>query len=123
MPATVPLFSYGTLQQREVQLATYGRQLEGSTDALRGYRLIPLKIDDPAVIRTSGKAVHKIARATGDAADRIAGQLFLLTEEELAKTDGYEVEDYQRVEVRLESGRTAFAYVGPPTAGALKARA
>jgi len=34
MAATVRLFSYGTLQQREVQLANYGRELEGAADAL-----------------------------------------------------------------------------------------
>lgn len=117
---SVPLFSYGTLQQRDVQLATYGRLLEGSADVLSGYRLVPLKISDPDVVRRSGKRVHQIARSTGDPADRIKGQLFLLTEEELAKTDAYEVAEYSRVEARLESGRTAFLYVGPPVGSAIK---
>ena len=33
------LFTYGTLQLEEVQLATFGRVLEGRPDALVGYRL------------------------------------------------------------------------------------
>ena len=110
---TVRLFAYGTLQQREVQLATYGRELEGTTDALTGYRLEPLHITDPDVVRLSGKAVHNIGRETGDPADRIPGMVFELSEAELAATDRYEVDVYGRVEVTLESGARAFVYVGP----------
>ncbi len=111
---TVRLFAYGTLQQREVQLANYGRELDGTADALAGYRLEPLHITDPEVVRLSGKAVHRIARATGDPADRIAGMLFELSEAELAATDAYEVDGYQRVKVTLESGARAFVYAGSP---------
>lgn len=35
--ATVRLFSYGTLQQENVQRATFGRLLDGTPDALMGY--------------------------------------------------------------------------------------
>lgn len=108
------LFSYGTLRQREVQLANYGRELAGEPDVLPGYRLTPLQITDQQVIALSGKAVHMIARETGDPADCVEGVLFALTEEELAATDRYEVDAYSRVEVRLASGRMAWVYVGPP---------
>lgn len=110
---TVRLFAYGTLQQREVQIATYGRPLDGSPDVLGGYRLEPLKILDPDVVRLSGKAVHSIARQSGDVADRVPGVVFLITEAELAATDRYEVDVYARVEVMLGSGTRAFVYVGP----------
>lgn len=109
----VRLFAYGTLLQREVQLANYGRPLDGTPDALAGYRLEDLTISDPEVVRLSGKAVHRIARETGDPADRIPGAVFRLTEAELAATDAYEVDVYARVEVRLESGTRAWVYVGP----------
>jgi len=112
-PLCVGLFAYGTLQQREVQLATYGRPLDGAADALSGYRLDPLTITDPEVVRLSGKAVHHIARESGDPADRIPGVLFLLTPAELEAGDAYEVDAYARVEVVLDSGARAFAYVGP----------
>jgi len=111
---TVALFSYGTLQLPRVQIANYGHELSGRPDALLGYRLAPLEIGDPEVVRISGKAVHTIARATGNRADRIAGMLFELSEEELAATDAYEVDVYARVEAELKSGRTAWVYVGRP---------
>lgn len=107
------LFSYGTLQQREVQLATFGRELAGSPDALRGYRLTQLTISDARVVRLSGKAVHAIAVATGDPDDRIDGTVFELTQAELDAGDRYEVDAYARVEVDLESGRQAWAYISP----------
>ena len=116
------LFSYGTLQLPQVQLANYGRLLEGTADRLRGYQLGQLEISDPEVVRISGKAIHTIARATGNSADAIDGQAFLLTEAELAATDAYEVDVYARVEVELESGRTAFVYVGPPINGEIDER-
>jgi hypothetical protein len=109
----VRLFAYGTLQQRKVQLATCGRLLDGTPDALSGYRLEPLTITDPEVVRLSGKAVHAIARASGDPTDRISGVVFLLTEAEVVATDRYEVDVYARVEVMLDSGTRAFVYVGP----------
>jgi gamma-glutamylcyclotransferase (GGCT)/AIG2-like uncharacterized protein YtfP len=110
----VSLFSYGTLQQPGVQLATCGRTLSGTADVLRGYLLAPLEISDARVVAISGKAVHTIARATGNPADRIAGMLFEISEAELHATDAYEVDVYARVEVVLESGRTSWVYVGAP---------
>ena len=50
------LFSYGTLRLRNVQLALFGRELEGQADALPGYSVSPLEITDPEVIATSGSA-------------------------------------------------------------------
>jgi gamma-glutamylcyclotransferase (GGCT)/AIG2-like uncharacterized protein YtfP len=110
-PPPARLFSYGTLRQPEVQLANYSRLLEGEPDVLVGYRLVPLAISDPQVIRISGKPVHSIARSSGDPADRIPGVVFTLSEEELAATDVYEVDAYARIEVTLESGRMAWVYV------------
>ena len=66
------------------------------------------------MVRLSGKSVHHIARESGNPADRIPGMVFELSAAELAATDAYEVDAYARVEVTLESGARAFAYVGPP---------
>jgi hypothetical protein len=68
--ASIPLFSYGTLQLEEVQRATYGRLLEGEPDVLVGYRLVPLTITAPEVVALSGEPVHMIACRTGDGAER-----------------------------------------------------
>ena len=113
MTANIRLFSYGTLQRRDVQMATYGRPLEGSPDALTAYRLEVLPDRDPDAVRISGTKTHMVVRKTGDPADRVAGVVFLLTAEELAATDGYEGSDYGRTELTLESGRRAFVYVEP----------
>ena len=67
------LFSYGTLQLEAVQMATFGRQLTGTSDALRGFELVVLKIEDPAVVAISGKAHHTMATVTGRPADVISG--------------------------------------------------
>jgi len=105
------LFSYGTLQQEEVQRATFGRRLEGRADALVGYRRSMIGIDDPEVVRTSGKAQHPIVALTGKDGDRVEGALFEITEAELAHADAYEVAAYVRVRARLASGVEAWVYV------------
>jgi hypothetical protein len=105
------LFSYGTLRQREVQLALFSRALDGKADVLPGYVLSPLKITDPGVIATSGTAWHTVARETGDARDEVPGMAYRVTDAELAAADAYEVSDCKRVTVRLGSGIDAFVYV------------
>jgi hypothetical protein len=110
---SVSLFSYGTLQQPEVQRATFGRLLEGRPDVMTGFVLAPLTITDPGVVRLSGAAVHSIARRTGNPDDRISGVIFAITPAELEAADRYEVDVYARVELRLLSGALAFVYVGP----------
>ncbi|CBS90463.1 gamma-glutamylcyclotransferase family protein [Azospirillum lipoferum] len=108
---SVRLFSYGTLQQETVQLASFGRLLAGRADAMPGYRCDMLEITDPEVIRTSGKRFHPVVVESGDPADEVAGTLFEITAAELAAADSYEVADYRRVMVRLKSGAEAWVYV------------
>lgn len=109
--ANVALFSYGTLRQSEVQLATYGRLIEVEDDVLTGHVLKKIVIEDPHVVSLSGKSLHSIAVPTGDPADRVAGLVLFLTKSELRATDAYETTAYARTKVTLESGRTAFVYV------------
>jgi len=109
--AAVLLFSYGTLRQENVQRATFGRLLEGRPDALAGYALSPMPIDDPEVVATSGLAVHTIARPSGDPGDLVPGIVFSVTPTELEAADRYEVDGIVRIRVRLASGAEAFVYV------------
>lgn len=109
--AEVWLFSYGTLRQTDVQLALFGRALDGRDDVLPGYAVSPLQITDPSVIATSGSSLHTIARETGDPLDRVPGTAFRITAAELAAADAYEVSDCTRVTARLGSGIAAFVYV------------
>jgi gamma-glutamylcyclotransferase (GGCT)/AIG2-like uncharacterized protein YtfP len=105
------IFSYGTLRQENVQMAIFGRKLEGRPDALPGYSLSSIRITDPHVVATSGADVHQIARPTGDPADRVAGMVLEITASELEAADRYEVGDYTRISTRLESGCEAFLYI------------
>ncbi|WP_341503945.1 gamma-glutamylcyclotransferase family protein [Gallaecimonas sp. GXIMD4217] len=104
------LFSYGTLQQEDVQLANFGRLLSGDKDRLPNYVVDKIRITDERVLRESGKDVHPILRFTGKASDFVEGTVFELTDEELARADDYEVDDYQRIPARLQSGRTCWIY-------------
>ena len=106
------LFSYGTLQQDEVQISTFGRLLEGRKDALPSYATTLFEIKDAAVVATSGKTHHFMARPSGNAADEVPGVVFRITPAELAAADTYEVSDYKRITVTLKSGLEAFVYVG-----------
>ena len=108
---TERLFSYGTLRQANVQMATFGRLLEGEADMLVGFRQDLVEITDPDVLVKSGQSLHPIVTQTGDAADRIAGTVFALTPDEVAAADAYEVGDYRRVAATLASGQRAWVYV------------
>lgn len=116
----VLLFSYGTLRQLEVQLATFGRLLEGRETAVVGFRLEWLTITDPHVIATSGSDRHPLlvpsagAAATSgpaDATGSVPGTVFEISAAELAAADAYEVDDYRRVLVPLATGEHAWVYV------------
>ena len=105
------LFSYGTLQLEEVQLATFGRRLEGGPDALPGYRLVMITITDEDFVTKSGTADHRNLQFTGNSADVVEGTVFEVTKEELEHADAYEPEGYKRLRTQLRSGKHAWVFV------------
>jgi gamma-glutamylcyclotransferase (GGCT)/AIG2-like uncharacterized protein YtfP len=105
------LFSYGTLQQENVQLSTFGRLLRGQTDELVGFEQSLVLIDDAQVVATSGKTHHPIVKFNGRHDSRVSGTVFEITDDELARADKYEVAAYKRVAADLASGRKAWVYV------------
>ncbi|ADG78276.1 AIG2 family protein OS=Tsukamurella paurometabola (strain ATCC 8368 / DSM / CCUG 35730 / CIP 100753 / JCM 10117 / KCTC 9821 / NBRC 16120 / NCIMB 702349/ NCTC 13040) OX=521096 GN=Tpau_1655 PE=4 SV=1 [Tsukamurella paurometabola] len=107
---TNPVFSYGTLRLPSVQAAIFGGPVPARAAALVGYRSEPLTITDPAVIARSGTDVHPMLVPTGDPGDRIEGTVLELDDTQLAAADDYEVDDYRRVRVLLESGEQAWVY-------------
>ncbi|MDQ1295099.1 MAG: hypothetical protein QG608_2984 [Actinomycetota bacterium] len=107
----VRLFSYGTLQQVEVQRGTFGHEVEGRPDELVGFATAYVQITDPAVVALSGADRHPVVVHTGDPTDRVPGTVFDLTVEELRAADEYEVDDYRRVEVVLASGTRSWVYL------------
>jgi len=105
------LFSYGTLQQPGVQIATFGRTLTGRRDALPGFGTTLVAISDPARAAAAGRSHNVNAVPTGRDDDRLSGTVLEVTEAELAAADGYEAPDaYRRMLVTLASGLRAWVY-------------
>lgn len=104
------LFSYGTLQEEAVQLSTFGRKLQGQRDALVGFELSTLRIEDPAFVATSGRSEHAVVTFTGNGDHRVSGMVFEVTDAELASSDAYEPAGYARVQGMLASGTPAWVY-------------
>jgi gamma-glutamylcyclotransferase (GGCT)/AIG2-like uncharacterized protein YtfP len=105
------LFSYGTLQQADVQLSTFGRLLQGQRDELVGFEQSVVKIEDPQVVATSGQTHHPIVKFNGKLDSRVSGTVFEVTDAELARADQYEVGAYKRVSATLASGKDVWVYV------------
>ena len=99
--ATHYLFTYGTLQEREVQLGVFSRPLTGFEDELPLYILSDKKVAD----------LYPTLRYTGQKEDSIKGQVYTLSHQELQKADIYEGEAYERIQIQLASGKNAWAYI------------
>lgn len=111
MNTTEYLFSYGTLQNTQVQLETFGRVLEGHKDQLLGHKLEMIEIKDQGVVELSGQTHHPIVIISNNDDDFVSGVIFAITPDELAQSDLYEVSDYKRVMGRFKSGKQAWVYV------------
>ena len=110
------LFSYGTLQQADVQLATFGRRLAGHEDALVGFEAALVGIEERGVAASAGRTHHANAAFTGNRDHRVSGTAFEVTDAELAAADEYECPAaYIRIETTLASGARAWVYVHGPS--------
>jgi Gamma-glutamyl cyclotransferase, AIG2-like len=105
------LFSYGTLQLPHVQLANFGRLLDGVHDTLVGFVIDEVEITDPDVFAQSRQKFHPILRYSGGMNDHVSGTAFAVSALDLERADRYEVDDYQRIGVILLSGLEAWVYV------------
>lgn len=110
----VLLFSYGSLKNKNVQIANFGRELTGHEDALPGYARGRVPIIDPKLMAASGESHHANVVPTSNANDAVSGTAFEITEQELAAADIYEeVADYRRIYLTLKSGNQAWVYLHP----------
>ena len=106
------LFSYGSLQQEDVQLSTFGRRLDGQRDELPRFAPSLVKVDDPGVVARIGRTHHANVTFNGNETSRVPGMAFEITDAELASVDAYEhAFDYGRIAATLASGRDAWVYV------------
>jgi gamma-glutamylcyclotransferase (GGCT)/AIG2-like uncharacterized protein YtfP len=113
----VHLFSYGTLQQEDIQKELFGRVLRGSKDSLKGYRVSTIEIKEASILSKEEPKTYLIALPSNNKNDRIEGVALEITEQELPIADDYETGAYKRVRVVLESGKEAWVYGASKTSG------
>jgi gamma-glutamylcyclotransferase (GGCT)/AIG2-like uncharacterized protein YtfP len=101
----IKLFTYGTLQQTDIQEELFGRRLVGTPETLVGYALEEIQIEEEF-----GLIDYEILVETGNPTDTINGIVYEVTQKELNQADLYEGMNYKRVEVHLQSDQKAWAY-------------
>ena len=105
MNTLIKLFTYGTLQQTDVQEELFGRRLVGTAETLVGYALQVIKIEEEF-----GIIEYDILVETGNSEDTVNGIVYSITATELNQADLYEGIHYNRVEVHLQSNEKVWAY-------------
>ncbi len=95
------LFTYGTLQDEQVQQYIFNRTLFGKRDFLPGFK----RMENAVYGR------YPLVLQTHDPADYVEGKVYELTEPELKKADVYETAAYKRMKMPLRSGVSAWVYV------------
>ncbi len=105
------IFSYGTLQDGEVQMELFGRHLIGHTDILKGYNTTEIELNEEGFVGFSEREKYLIASISDDEKDAIEGTALEVTMDELLLADEYEPEEYKRELVTLESGKQAWIYL------------
>ncbi|WP_348800273.1 gamma-glutamylcyclotransferase family protein [Flavobacterium adhaerens] len=100
------IFSYGTLQSKEIQKQVFNRVLSGTPDQLLGYTLKDLKIEEEFGIED-----YFVAVPSDNPSDSIKGIVYSISELDLAKADQFESNAYQRLQITLKSGTVAWIYI------------
>ncbi|WP_421810632.1 gamma-glutamylcyclotransferase family protein [Flagellimonas sp.] len=95
------LFTYGTLQDLQVQQYVFGRILDGQPDFLLGFK----KMENAVYGR------YPLVIQTGKIEDKVEGKVYEVSEIDLKKADIYETSAYSRKIFPLESGLQAWVYV------------
>ncbi|MCK0160904.1 gamma-glutamylcyclotransferase family protein [Allomuricauda sp. F6463D] len=95
------LFSYGTIQDPQVQKYVFGRLLKGKADTALGFKKVENAIYGryPLIIKTN------------NARDKVNGMSFEVNDLDLKKADIYETSAYKREKFPLESGGEAWVYI------------
>ncbi len=98
---SIYLFSYDTLQDKNIQNELFHRLLIGNPDLLLGFEL-PRK-------KAYGE-YSVISRATNPSSS-VKGMVYQISAGEIEKVDAYEGEEYVRILVKLQSGKKAWVYI------------
>ncbi|TRX36964.1 gamma-glutamylcyclotransferase [Flavobacterium sp. ZT3R18] len=99
------LFTYGTLQNNDIQESLFGRILQGTPETLIGYKLNEIQIEEEF-----GLIQYPIITETQQPEDTISGIVYEITTSDLHQADLYEGLHYKRVEVHLQSNEKVWAY-------------
>ncbi len=101
----IKLFTYGTLQNEEVQENLFKRVLKGTPEKLNGFALKNIHLEEEF-----GVVQYPIIVETKNEGDFIDGIVYEISEYELGQADLYEGIHYRRIEVELSSQNKAWAY-------------
>ena len=98
------IFTYGTLQDAEVQQRIIGRNLDiGMPDTLRGYKI--------AILKGIHESYNIIQPQPGVS---VEGVVYEVTAEELARIDDYEGDAYMRVSATSANNNRVWVYRDNP---------
>ena len=100
------LFSYGTLQSKEIQMQVFNKLLSGTEDQLVGYKLKDLQIEEEF-----GMEDYFVAMPSENLLDTVSGIAFTVSSEDLIKADQFESNAYKRIQITLQSGTKAWIYI------------
>lgn len=97
--ATYKLFTYGTLQIKDVQKWLWGEEKEGTPARLEGFKTI-----------TNGQIPFMFP--TNDKSDVIDGQVYEINYDQIINTNHYEGPAYRLVgNIKTADGNTVWAYL------------
>ena len=100
------VFSYGTLQNKTIQLELYGTLLQGQPDILKGFKLNSIMLKN----NLGENKMYPIIEYTGNPNETIKGFVFKMSHTQLSATDIYEGPSYKRISTITELGRTCWVY-------------
>ncbi len=105
------LFSYGTLQNEDVQRDVLGKVLPGQADRLPFYDQSVLEVVNGGRAEASGTARYLLAHYSGRHTDVLQGTAYPVTAADLRRTDKFQGPAYKRIASVLGSGVCAWVYV------------
>lgn len=100
--ATEYLFTYGTLQDKEVQQMVFSRILTGSEDHLKEHTISKELVG----------GLYPTVKSSPKSVKGVPGILYVISKDELQRVDVYEGDAYYRKKAMLASGIKAWVYLG-----------
>lgn len=95
------LFTYGTLQDPQVQKYVFGRVLVGQSDELPKFKRIKNAVYER----------YPLVKPSENKDDVVEGWVYEISDTELLTCDSYETSAYRRQLLTLTSGKKAWVYV------------